>query len=79
MAIKSAPFSVRLEADMESKLFAVVAASYGEVSRGEVVNIALAHLFKQLEVCPAMVPGYDPSRDKSVTQTAELSYTSRGA
>jgi len=79
MAIKSAPFSVRLEADMESKLFAVVAATDGEVSRGEVVNIALAHLFAQLPVCPSMVPGYSPDRDKSVTQTAELSYTSRGA
>ena len=79
MAIKSAPFSVRLEADMESKLFAVVAATDGEVSRGEVVNIALAHLFAQLPVCPSMVPGYSPDRDKSVTQAADLSYTSRGA
>ena len=80
MAIKSStPFSVRLDADVERKLFAVVAASEGEVSRGEVVNIALSLLFRQLSVCPSMIPGYDPSRDKSVTQDADLSHSYRGA
>ncbi len=68
MTTKSQPFSVRLDADNEKRLFEVVAATEGESSRGEVINIALSLLFKQLEVCPSIVPGYDPSLDKSVTQ-----------
>ena len=68
MMTKSQPFSVRLDSDNEKRLFEVVAATEGETSRGEVINIALALLFKQLEVCPSMIAGYDPTRDKSVTQ-----------
>ena len=78
MATKSAPFSVRLDVDVERRLFEVVAATEGEVSRGEVVNMALELLFSQLRVCPAMIPGYDPDKDASVTQRADMSYKKGG-
>jgi len=71
---KSAPFSVRLDTDNEKRLYEVVAATSGEVSKSEVVNIALALLFRQLDVCPSMIPGYDPEQDKSVTQSADTAY-----
>ena len=71
---KSSPFSVRLDTDNEKRLYEVVAATSGEVSKSEVVNIALALLFRQLEVCPSMVPGYDALLDKSVTHDGTMSH-----
>lgn len=63
---KADPFSFRPTERNAIRLQHVAAATENECSRSEIINIALDHLFAQIEICPSMIPGYNPKLDKSV-------------
>lgn len=58
-------FSTRIRKDQEKRLMEIVAATTCEVSRSEITRQALDNFFAQLAVCPSMLAGYDPKKDKS--------------
>lgn len=75
MMPRAEPFSFRPSESNAERLQTAVAATNGEVSKSEIINIALDHLFAQVVICPSMIPGYSPERDKSVTHKEKMSYS----
>ncbi len=73
-ATRTDPFSIRLPTDLENRLYAVIAATGCEVTKSGLIARALAAYFALLDACPAMLEGYDRSKDKSVTHFDPLSH-----
>lgn len=68
MAEDLVSLSTRITRKQEARLMQICAATSSEVSRSEITRQALDLFFAQLAVCPSMLAGYDPKKDKSVTQ-----------
>lgn len=65
-------FTTRIGKRQRKRLLEICAATGAEVSGSELARLALDLLFAQLEVCPAMLPGYDPLMDKAARRKEAL-------
>ena len=70
MPPKTDPFSIRLDADVYDRLWSIIEGTGGEITRSEIIDRAVRLFLHVLESEPAMIPGYDPDRQKSVAQKA---------
>lgn len=68
MEEKNIQFSLRLPKKLHDRMMSVIAATENEVTRTGLIILALEAFAAQLEVIPAMLPNYDPTRDKSARQ-----------
>ena len=62
------PFSIRLPKELYDDIFAVIAATGGEVTKSDIIHRAVKNYLALLRVNPTMLPNYNPSLDKAVTQ-----------
>ena len=62
------PFSIRLPKELYDDIFAVIAATGGEVTKSDIIHRAVKNYLALLRVNPTMLPNYNPSLEKSVTQ-----------
>lgn len=62
------PFSIRLPKELYDDIFSVIAATGGEVTNPDIIHRAVKNYFALLMVNPTMLPNYNPSLDKAVTQ-----------
>ena len=62
------PFSIRLPKELYDDIFAVIAATSGEVTKSDIIHRAVKNYLTLLRVNPTMLPNYNPSLDKAVTQ-----------
>ena len=62
------PFSIRLPKELYDDIFAVIAATGGEVTKSDIIHRAAKNYLALLRVNPTMLPNYNPSLDKAVTQ-----------
>ena len=62
------PFSIRLPKELYDDIFAVFAATGGEVTKSDIIHRAVKNYLALLRVNPTMLPNYNPSLEKSVTQ-----------
>ena len=67
---KTDPFSIRLPVEQHERLMDVAAATGGTYSKSDLISRSLEIYFALLEHCPSMLPEYDLSQDRSVTQRA---------
>ena len=68
MAGELVSLTTRIDKAQLSRMLNISAATGTEVSRSDIVRLALDLFFAQLSVCPSMLPGYDPKKDKSLRQ-----------
>ena len=62
------PFSIRLPKELYDDIFAVIAATGGEVTKSDIIHRAVKNYLALLRVNPTMLPNYNTSLDKAVTQ-----------
>ena len=62
------PFSIRLPQELYDDIFSVIAATGGEVTKSDIIHRAVKNYIALLRINPTMLPNYDPSLEKSVTQ-----------
>ena len=62
------PFSIRLPKELYDDIFAVIAATGGEVTKSDIIHRAVKNYLALLRVNPTMLPNYNHSLDKAVTQ-----------
>lgn len=68
MAEELVSITTRVTRAQYDRLLNIVAATDAEVSRSEINRQALDQFFAQLAVCPSMLTGYDPKKDKLLRQ-----------
>ena len=61
--------TTRITRAQARRLMEICAATGAEVSRSEITRKALDLFFAQLAVCPSMLAGYDPKKDKSARRS----------
>lgn len=64
---KTDPFSVRLSRELYDRIFRVIEATGGEVTKTQIIERAVNLYLAILENEPSMIPEYDPDFEKSVT------------
>ena len=62
------PFSIRLPKELYDDIFAVIAATGGEVTKSDIIHRAVKNYLALLRVNPTKLPYYNPSLDKTDTQ-----------
>ena len=77
MAEDKVSFTLRLPKALHDRLIDVCAAADNEVTRTGLIVQAAEMFLAALSVCPSMVQGYDPGKDKSARQSKRASCTER--
>jgi hypothetical protein len=68
---KAEPFSVRISQDSFERIWSVIEATGGEITRSEIIDRAVKLFLNVLESEPAMIPGYNPDAKVSVRQNGK--------
>lgn len=73
MADELVSFSTRISKRQHKRMLDICGATGSEVSCSEITRLALDCFYAQLEVCPSLLPKYDPKKDRSARQNKRAS------